>query len=506
MAVYVGSHAPMGSDAFDPKLALATLRQHSAQLDQDIVLLVTCTTLAAPTALLETHPTLPHSRALMVTLVPRFRLPTDTAQPEVVFLVDRSGSMTPRVAPLKSSLAVFLKSLPLGVPFNICSFGSSCSFLWAQSRPYSDRSLADAQRHVDGMSANFGGTEILPPIRATLANRHRDRMLEIMLLTDGQVWNSAELFECVERETAHGDVRLFSLGIGHDVSHALVDGLARVGKGFSQVITHEQEGMESKVARMLRGALSAHVNDYRLEWEGKPSTDAATTARPPRAHPVPLFDPNADPDAASSFSDSDPPLPDLVLPSVLQAPHKLQPLFPFSRSTAYAILSADAAPPSHVWLRATTPTGTPLELQIPVQVLPDAGQTLHQLAARKILQELEDGVGYLHHAGRKPAGTSSSRPAHPAATFERCVRREGVRVGLTYGIASKWTSFLAVVLQDTTTTTTTAAAASTTQTPASEARAGSPAEDDSFEMIDSDDDEWTDVPRPGESSNSSPGS
>jgi hypothetical protein len=30
-------------------------------------------------------------------------------------------------------------------------------------------------------------------------------------------------------------------------------------------------GMESKVARMLRGGLSAHVTDYRLEWEGMPS-------------------------------------------------------------------------------------------------------------------------------------------------------------------------------------------------------------------------------------------
>ena len=68
-----------------------------------------------------------------------------------------------------------------------------------------------------------------------------------------------------------GDVRLFSLGIGRDVSHALIDGLARVGCGFSQVVSDEREG--SKVARMLRGALSAHVVNYRLEWEGKQSTE-----------------------------------------------------------------------------------------------------------------------------------------------------------------------------------------------------------------------------------------
>jgi hypothetical protein len=43
--------------------------------------------------------------------------------------------------------------------------------------------------------------------------------------------------------------------------------LARVGKGFSQVVVDEREGIEAKVMRMLRGALSVHVGDYRLEWE-----------------------------------------------------------------------------------------------------------------------------------------------------------------------------------------------------------------------------------------------
>jgi hypothetical protein len=57
------------------------------------------------------------------------------------------------------------------------------------------------------------------------------------------------------------------------------------------------------------------------------------------------------------------------------------------------------------------------------------GDTIHQLAARKVLQELEDGVGYLHR-GRNAR--------------EEWVKNEGVRVGLRYGVASKWTSFLAV--------------------------------------------------------------
>ncbi len=80
------------------------------------------------------------------------------------------------------------------------------------------------------MKADLGGTEILPAIKSTIERRLTDLNLEIMVLTDGQV-NLDVLFRYVEKETEEGDVRLFSLGIGRrDLSHALVDGLARVGR------------------------------------------------------------------------------------------------------------------------------------------------------------------------------------------------------------------------------------------------------------------------------------
>ena len=103
------------------------------------------------------------------------------------------------------------------------------------------------------MKADFGGTEILPAIKSTIERRLKDLNLEIMVLTDGQVWNSEDLFKYVEKETEKGTCAcsVWQLGIGRDVSHSPIDGLARVGRGFSQVVSDEREGMESKVARML---------------------------------------------------------------------------------------------------------------------------------------------------------------------------------------------------------------------------------------------------------------
>jgi hypothetical protein len=235
--------------------------------------------------------------------------------------------------------------------------------------------------------------------------------------------------------------------------------LARVGKGFPQVVVDEREAVEAKVIRMLRGALSAHVVDYRLEWEGKPNDEeeapaapsglsASTSFGPPPSEArriINLLDP-------SYFEDphviSPPPLPSFppfTPPHILQAPYTLQPLFPFSCSTVYAILaSPNVPPPTKVWLRGTAPSGDLLELEILVQHSGSgAGEkTIHQLAARKVLGELKDGTSYLHKKYKPITGDIRERG------FEELVKQEGVRVGLKYGVASEWTSFVAVVKRE----------------------------------------------------------
>ena len=122
----------------------------------------------------------------------------------------------------------------------------------------------------------------------------------------------------------------------------------------------------------------------------------------------------------------------------------IPPLFPFSRSTVYAILaSPNVPPPTKVWLRGTTPSGDLLELEIPVQhsARGTGDTTIHQLAARKVLGELKDGTSYIHNKYKSIAGRMEGG-------FQELVKREGVRVGLKYDVASEWTSFVAVVKRE----------------------------------------------------------
>jgi hypothetical protein len=53
-----------------------------------------------------------------------------------------------------------------------------------------------------------------------------DLPLEIIVVTDREVWNTGELFKHVQRVTTKGDIWLLGLSTGKDLSHAFVEGMA----------------------------------------------------------------------------------------------------------------------------------------------------------------------------------------------------------------------------------------------------------------------------------------
>ncbi|EPE30314.1 vWA-like protein [Glarea lozoyensis ATCC 20868] len=438
--------------------ASATLALGSAELDKDFILIVQTKEAGLPKALLETHPYIPHQRAIMATLVPKFSLPP--SRPEIVFVADRSGSMGGNIRMLISAMNVFLKSMPAGVKFNICSFGSHHSFLWQKSKSYDADSLAEASAHITTFSADMGGTETFSAVRATMERRWGDIPLEIMLLTDGDIWAQEQMFSYLngEVEKSKGQIRVFPLGIGNGVSHALIEGVARAGNGFAQAVQNG-EPLDGAVVRMLRGALSPHITDYSLEVKYETTDDdfevidtvtegmrvLLNDPTPAEKSKISLFDSSAEPEKGEvTAGELD--LPDIPIPKLLQAPHKIPSLFPFSRTSAYIILSPEtfSRNPTSVIFKATSAHG-PLELEIPIEVLPEKGQTIHQLAARKATQDLEEGRGRIFDAKDQNGKFISER--YPSS-FEDIVKREAVRLGEQFQVVNKWCSFVAVAAND----------------------------------------------------------
>jgi len=96
--------------------------------------------------------------------------------------------------------------------------------------------------------------------------------------------------------------------------------------------------------------------------------------------------------------------------------------------------------PEALLLKGTSPDG-PLELEISVQILDNPGETIHQLAAKKAVQELEEGRGWLQEA--KLEDGTSVKDKFPSYMHE-LVRREAVRLGVKYQVGSKYCSFVAI--------------------------------------------------------------
>lgn len=468
--------------AFMPSKASAGLTLGTTELADDFVLQLLIDDISRPQALVEKHKDL-STRAIMATLVPKFNL--ETSHPEIVFIADQSGSMQgPKNAALVSALTVFIKSLPLGVRFNIVAFGNHHKSLWPKSQAYNEANMKAAIEFVGTFRAEYGGTELLHPVEAAFENRLGDMPLEVMLLTDGEIWGEQTLFDYINTQIfgKGADARVFALGIGNDVSHTLVEGVARAGNGFAQFVTQE-EGTDQKVVRMLKGALYPHLTnrgievryandnnkseaakkddfelvekvDYCLNMKethvdqsvssGNTTDKAITTEKTATEKIMSFFDTSTDldkpiqPAGVDRYSH----LPTFDTPKILQAPSEVPFLFPFNRTTIYLILGPDAPEErvSSITLRATSPQG-PLELTIEVTESEVSGTTVHQLAARKAIQELEEGRGWLQSA--KTATGTLVREEHESR-LDELVEREAVRLGESYQVAGKWTSFVAV--------------------------------------------------------------
>lgn len=163
------------------------------------------------------------------------------------------------------------------------------------------------------------------------------------------------------------------------------------------------------------------------------------------AHIISLFDPDVKEehpkrDEAKDIFSS---LPKLERPTLLQTPFQMPPLFPFNRTCVYLLMAPGSSylSPKSVVLRGTSPEG-PLELEIPVEVREEKDEMIHQLAARKATQELEEGRGWISEATIGDSGVLVKGKHQPQ--YALLQRREAVRLGVEFQVGGKYCSFVAV--------------------------------------------------------------
>jgi hypothetical protein len=370
--------------------ATIRLSEREAALDRDVVLKILLAETYQPRIVVERASDGPAYTMLSF----RPRLEAKPAPAEILFLVDRSGSMQgTSIAEARNALQLALRSLRTGCVFNVVGFGSTFEALFPESRPYDDQSLAEATKHVQALEADLGGTEILPALEHVLGAEPRPgRPRQVFVLTDGEVSNTDAVIALARRHAGHA--RVFTFGIGAGASHHLVKGLARAGEGEAEFIA-PGERVEAKVLRQLSRALMAACTDVSVDWGGL---------------------------------------------AVTQAPHEVPPVFADGRVLLFARIEKSAS--ATVTLRATGPDG-PVSFPLPLDPASAVEGTLvGTLWARRMIRDLEEGRSPLHPR-------RGSQQPRALGLKDQAVKAEIVRLGTTWSLVSRHTSFVAVEERET---------------------------------------------------------
>nr|CAH0110060.1 unnamed protein product [Daphnia galeata] len=411
-------------------------------MDRDLVVYIQVTEPNQPRLVLEKSPK--GTAALMLSLVPSFKLTEQKT--ELIFLVDRSGSMDgPGIRQAKQALKLFLHSLPLDcyvstnskllfifsfkltpplviLKVNIAGFGSSYKELFPASRKYDEVVLNLAKDYADKMDANLGGTEIFHPLETIFKKPSIEGYLrQVFLLTDGEVSNADEVLSLVRRN--NGKARVFALGLGSSASHHLVEGIARAGNGTALFASLE-ERLEKKVMQQLQDSLQPALSDIQIKWDGhdenKRKRKSPTADDQPVQTEKTLMGYGKPLESATSSVEKpqikfrQAPSADLV-PAVFDGKHLI----------VYALLAEDAHVPQWAEVIAVSPVG-PLTLKVHLnESNSEESQMIHCLAAKKLIQGLQD--------------------MNDDEDFEStAIKSEIVQLGCQYGLASRYTSYVAV--------------------------------------------------------------
>lgn len=252
------------------------LSQPHVSLDRDLVLSIRSPDTSTPLTTLVTHRKGEEPGAFALTVVPDLLgMAAGPKRQEVVFVVDTSGSMGGESLPqAQGALRLCLRHLREGDRFNIIAFESSFQLFSKEPVTFTQKTLEQADRWVAALAAS-GGTELLQPMQAAV-RAVPDGV--VVLLTDGQVGNESEILNAVmaERKTA----RLYSFGIGTNVSDVLLEDMARQTGGAVEFI-HPGERIDDKVVAQFSRALAPRVTGVEVRFEGVEASELAPAEPPP---------------------------------------------------------------------------------------------------------------------------------------------------------------------------------------------------------------------------------
>jgi len=202
-------------------------------------------------------------------LIPALNYKTNEIVPkDVVFLMDTSGSQQGEpLAKSQELMRRFIQGLNPNDTFTIIDFANTAKALSTTPLANTEENRQRAINYIDNLQAN-GGTELLNGIQAVMnfPAAARGRLRSTVLITDGYIGNENEVLALVQQSLKPGN-RLYSFGVGSSVNRFLLNRLAEVGRGTSQVIRQDEPSAPA-VEKFFTQINSPVLTNIQISWEG----------------------------------------------------------------------------------------------------------------------------------------------------------------------------------------------------------------------------------------------
>lgn len=312
--------------------------------------------------------------------------------------------------------------------FNIYGFNTAAKSILPNGRSvgYDKKNVFAAINRLNTWDA-WGGTDINSALTTVFNQRDAAKpRCSVVVITDGLDWGVTAAMQTIQKHaTAAAEqgklLRVFVMGLGDDVSRGMCEALVRSGSGATAYISdswmQDSDHCELKAWTMINSINRAPIRVRFIGWgmtpaESPPQASGKNMASRPRPDQSQL--------GPAAKGDNVPP------PEAIQQAPLPGTMFWAVRSHWYAIIDGTYNTPK-----------VKIEYEIPGGIINtieirhgdnSPGRLVHSLAARALIQVLEDKAISITNAGQK---------------YEN--EAEIVRLGKTYSLASTQTSFVATM-------------------------------------------------------------